>query len=270
VQPASRTDQWIASVMSDRSDAGPHPCRFRYLLCSAPRTGSSWVGAALRATAQAGIPYEYLNPRFAKAYARRFDRQTVSLAEYLRFLESAQSTANGVFGLKMHFEHLTTAFTDAEKQAAFLKRIDRFVVISRRNLVAQALSFLKAAATDVWNTDDPETLARVRTAPFSPSTPDIAHALAQVAAQNAAWPRRLDAAGVDFITLYYEDFVADFAGETQRLVAHLAIPELGTAGLAQPGWFKLADQRTDELQDRFLRAIVGLDRSAPSPEDVSA
>ncbi len=267
MQPSSGTDDWITTVMSDRSDTGPHECRFRYLLCSAPRTGSSWVGAALRDTAQAGIPYEYLNPRFARAYARRFDRAAVSLPEYLRFPKSARCTANGVFGLKMHFEHLANAFNDSEKQAAFLKRFDRFVVVGRRNLVAQALSLLKAAATDVWNTDDAETLARVRAVPFSPSMADIARALAQVAAQNAAWPQRLEAAGASFITLCYEDLVADFVGETQRLVAHLAIAELGATGLAQPRWLKLTDHRTDAIQEHFLRAIVGLGSSGAPPDD---
>jgi LPS sulfotransferase NodH len=246
----------IQSIMSEESDTGPHECRFRYFLCSCPRSGSSMVATALRETGYAGVPHEYLNPNFVKAFARRQNVPDVSRV-YWRFLETRRCSPNGVFGVKAHFRQLTKVVREPDAQAHLLKRFDKFVIITRRNAVAQALSHLKTKSTYVFNTEDAATLARVRSTPFSTSTAAVAEALAHVVEQNTAWPRKLREIGADFITVYYEDLAADFPAQMGRLAQHLAIPELLTVSFAAPRSFKLSDRTTELLQERFLRDIVG-------------
>jgi trehalose 2-sulfotransferase len=265
----SATTARIESIMSGESDTGPYACRRRYLLCSSPRTGSSIVAAALRNTGCAGLPHEYLNPHYIEAFARRMSTNG-SRSEYLSFLESRRCSSNGVFGLKLHFQQFTAGFRKPEHQFQYLQRFDKCVVISRRNAVAQALSLLKAMSIKVWNTESADTLAQVRSVPFSPSTVAVARTLALMIAQNAAWPQKLREAGVDFITVYYEDLAADFPTEMGRLAQHLAIPELLTASFAAPPSLKLSDQTTDLLQERFLRDITGATQSEEPTEAIPA
>jgi LPS sulfotransferase NodH len=250
----------IQSIMSEDFDTGPHECRFRYFLCSCPRSGSSMVATALRDTGCAGVPHEYLNPNFVKAYASRQKAADVSRV-YWKFLETRRCSSNGVFGVKAHFRQLTKVVREPDAQTGFLKRFDKFAIITRRNAVAQALSHLKTKSTYVFNTEDAATLARVRSTPFSPSTTAVAEALAHVVEQNTAWPRKLQELGADFITVYYEDLAADFPAEMRRLAQHLAIPELATVSFAAPRSFKLSDRTTELLQERFLRDIMGTTRS---------
>jgi LPS sulfotransferase NodH len=224
------------------------------------------VAEVLRDTGAAGVPHEYLNPNFVKAYARRKNVADVSRV-YWRFLETRRCTPNGVFGVKAHFRHLNVIFREPDQQLRFLQRFHKFVIISRRNAVAQALSYVKANSTNVWNTDNIDTLAEVRSAPFSPSTDAVARALAFLITQNAAWPQKLREIGADFITVYYEDLVTDFHREMDRIVRHLSIPELVTASIAAPRTLKLSDESTDLLQERFLRDILG---TAPADDPLRA
>jgi trehalose 2-sulfotransferase len=246
----------IQSIMSEDFDTGPYECRFRYFLCSSPRSGSSMVAAALRDTGSAGVPHEYLNANYVKAFARRQNVPDVSRT-YWKFLESRRCTPNGAFGVKAHFRHLSVIFREPDQQLRFLQRFHKFVIISRRNAVAQALSYVKANSTHVWNTDNADTLAEVRSIPFSPSTGAVARALGYVITQNTAWPQKLREIGADFITVYYEDLVEDFLGEMDRIVKHLSIPELVIESIAAPRSLKLSDESADLLQERFLRDIVG-------------
>src|SRR5215204_3248954 len=140
---SSVTNARIARTMSADEDVGPYACSFRYVLCTTPRTGSSMLSASLREFGSLGYPHEYLNLRFVKAWADRCGMARVSMTQYLRFLESRRCSPNGVFGLKVHFSQLEPALGESNRQAEFLRRFDRCIVLGRRNKVAQAISWLR-------------------------------------------------------------------------------------------------------------------------------
>ena len=77
-----------------------------YLLCCIERTGSNLVTRALSGTGLAGRPLEYFNPvEQDKPWIREILGDS-SLADGLPKILSAATTPNGVFGAKLHWNHL--------------------------------------------------------------------------------------------------------------------------------------------------------------------
>lgn len=77
-----------------------------YLLCCIERTGSNLVARALSGTDLAGRPLEYFNPvEQDKAWMRDILGDS-NLADGLPKILSAGTTPNGVFGAKLHWNHL--------------------------------------------------------------------------------------------------------------------------------------------------------------------
>src|SRR5262245_41874422 len=104
-------------------------CRYRYIVCSTQRTGSTLVCRALRDTELAGQPLEFFHPRLVRAFLARFGRKGISKDEFLRFLESHRATPNGVFGMKMHHDQLARLCRQKEAREAFLNRFDRVILV---------------------------------------------------------------------------------------------------------------------------------------------
>ena len=133
-----------------------------YIICSIPRSGSTLLAYLLRDCGGMGVPHEYLHPTVhLPVLARRFQsiRQdgAVDLDLYLRSLRKRRSTANGVFGLKAHFNQLA--------RLLHIPSVGRFfegaqlIRIRRRDLIRQAISYYAADATGVWSTADAASLA---------------------------------------------------------------------------------------------------------------
>src|SRR5437660_9519697 len=77
-----------------------------YIICTAPRTGSTLLAEALKATGCAGRPAEYFD---IHAHNEQYWIRTLGIrndAEYIEKVVEAGTTSNGVFGLKVHFHQL--------------------------------------------------------------------------------------------------------------------------------------------------------------------
>ena len=92
--------------MGPENDLPPAACSFRYLVCSSPRTGSNVITAALQHSGLGGVPFEYLHPNAVPLVFKRFGRANGTMKQYLGLIESCRTSANGVFGIKVHFGQL--------------------------------------------------------------------------------------------------------------------------------------------------------------------
>jgi LPS sulfotransferase NodH len=136
------------------------------IICSAPRTGSSVLAEALAATGYTGRPEEYFD-----VHQKNRDHWMRTLgidrpADYLDKVIAAGSTANGVFGLKLHWHQvpaLFDSFADSmglDRKRATQRPLDEwlrsrfatsyYLWLRRRNKVAQGISYYRAAHSDVW------------------------------------------------------------------------------------------------------------------------
>ena len=121
-----------------------------YFVFSTPRCGSSLLCEALFNTGLAGAPTEYFDQdtrdRFAQIW--HVDSLDKSLDDYLQELLKRKSSSNGVFGSKAHFHQYELTF-GVEKLPSVFTNL-KFILVSRRDVVRQAVSYFRAIETNQW------------------------------------------------------------------------------------------------------------------------
>jgi LPS sulfotransferase NodH len=246
----------IRRDMAPENDFPRTRCRLKYLICSTPRSGSWLLSTGLASTGAAGRPAEFFSPLYVKAYLERTGstREFSSRSGYMRFLQGYRTSPNGVFGMKMHFGHLARVFEGHKDQIAFLRRFDRFIYLTRRDKLAQAVSFWKAFASSVYRVEAGDsTEAPAQEAYYS--FPGIAERLRAIADQERDWSARLSALQEKTYALYYEDLAADYVGSLQQVLAALglveAIPQLDP----EPRVLAQRDETSRAWEERFLHDL---------------
>lgn len=205
--------------------------KLRYLICSTARCGSNMVGDFLHATGLAGDPLEYLNGRFMAGFLRSkglAPTHRLDVGHYLTEIEHRRTSPNGCFGMKMHFEHLQAVFSrDMSRSVAFLRRFQKFILLRRRDKLAQAVSLHRARVTQLWTSDDARFLPADdprlhRQVKFDPVA--LSRALSDIVAQEEGWARTLIKAELPFDVFWYEDLVSDFEQAGAELLGSLGLP----------------------------------------------
>ncbi len=237
----------IAHLMSaERDIASPATPNFRYLICSVPRSGSSLVSQMLTDTGIAGDPLEYLNPAYVRADLRQHPgmhvRSGMPVNEYLAAIERRRTTANGVFGIKLHHSHFSKYWTEApDGGARFLRRFDRVLLIYRRDKAAQAVSYFRAQHSGSWSS-----LTDRFAAPDRGQAPEPAYdatalgeILSYLLAQEHGWRKCLEQHGITYAQIAYEDFISDYEGWSRRVLDLLGLDgveiRIPPAGLDRQG-----------------------------------
>jgi thiol-disulfide isomerase/thioredoxin len=125
-----------------------------YLICATERTGSYLFCDALRATGIAGRPEECFRPHLLAPFSKASDPHAYRVYVQRVLLEGM--TPNGVFEAKLHWSHLEHLQTLPEYQGIPLAELLvgifpnlRYIHISRRDKLRQAVSFWKAMQTDI-------------------------------------------------------------------------------------------------------------------------
>lgn len=135
------------------------PATQRHVIFFTPRSGSSWLHAAVRATQALGEPNEFFNPAFIRSIGRRLQANT--LEEFFDAILRAKKTPNGVFTLEVTYFQ----FIRIGDRAAFFRHLpptSPSVLLVRENIVAQAISLYKAVETEVFhaNVASPDAIRR--------------------------------------------------------------------------------------------------------------
>jgi LPS sulfotransferase NodH len=258
----------IDYLMSPERDFEPRPqgAEFRYVMCSTPRCGSNLVGDMLHDSGLAGDPQEYLNARYIAGYLRaNGGGTTIELKPYQQELETRRTSPNGVFGVKIHFEHVESLWkSNMAAAATYLRKCDRFLLLTRRDKLAQAVSLYKARETQIWSSLDYQFLdkddPRLSIKPEFNAV-QILHALTDLVQQETRWRALLEACQLPYTEVVYEDFVADYVGQSRKLLEVLGLdPDKAKAA---PG---LRKQGTDnDPMIARIRDVIGVGAgSAPA------
>lgn len=123
------------------------------LIATTQRSGSHFLGHMLRETEEYGVPLEYLNPRNAKFWCRRFG--TEDLNELFPHFVRLRTSANGTFCLKAHWGHFSP-FREKIGELTRNKGFEKVVWLVRRNQLAQAISYVIASQTRSFVSGAPE------------------------------------------------------------------------------------------------------------------
>jgi LPS sulfotransferase NodH len=235
--------------------------RRSYFLCATPRSGSSLLCELLASTKVAAWPAEYFW-RGDEAFWR--ERWGISDGDdFIAAALNAGTASYGVFGAKVMWDHLDNLATKARIASGnaadplpeLLARLFpnlRYVWVTRRDRLRQAISLARALETDVWARRPGDAVA-----PAVDATVDVARIERlrnDLEQQDRGWLAYFESAGVRPITVVYEELAADPRGATLALLRDLGLSLPRRRSVPEPVIRPQADEITDEWVERFVRA----------------
>lgn len=240
-----------------------------YVLCTAPRSGSTLLCKLLAATGIAGDPGSHFHePSLAEWLADhdlpevpgRDERDTVAAVFDAAIAHGRGGTP--VFGLrlqrhsfaffaeKLALLHPGPAGDAARMEAAFGCTL--FIHLTRADKVDQAVSLVRAGQTGLWHrAADGSELER--TAPPREPVYDgaaIAAAVAELTGYDRDWDAWFEREGVSPLRLTYDALSADPAGTLATVLEALGLPRAAARGV-KPGTARLADATNRDWVERF-------------------
>ncbi|SEG99880.1 LPS sulfotransferase NodH [Nonomuraea solani] len=226
----------------------------RYVLAAAPRSGSNMLVRTLWHTGRAGFADGYLTDTHVLDYFERWGFETADPAglvkDYIRRLMTCRTSPNGVFGLKVHGEHLPGLEVDLDE----LLLSPRYIWLRRRDRVRQAISYVLAKQTGVWIVDGVYlSTSRARTEPRYDYAEILRH-LHQLDAETRVWERYFARRGHEPHVVYYEDMLADHPGTVLGCLRHLGVQPPDS--LPDPGIKRQSGEVTERWVARFERDVM--------------
>jgi trehalose 2-sulfotransferase len=246
-----------------------------YLICATPRTGSSLLCGLLESSGVGGHPESYFRRPDERSWAAQWGLLhspggSFSYADFVRAAIAAGRTENGVFAARIMWgtlEEMVDKLGDEDPDliGADLNLLNRafgptrFVCLRRDDVVAQAVSWLRAEQTNVWHEADLSRQAQ----PAAEPQFDLGkiHELVQLVNEhNAAWREWFASVGVTPHPVRYEDLVADPVGVTRGILDYLGL-ELPPGHDIRARHRSLTDdvntQWIDRYQDAVREGLVG-------------
>lgn len=209
------TDDAHMEQFADALDVADAPSPMSTLvIASTPRSGSHMLGHMLQQTGLFGVPFEYAMPDNLEVWKRKLG--TKGLDDTLDAIMWRRTTRNGVFCIKLHYEHLQTFGGLAEALRRFPN--PRLVRIVREDVLAQAISFVKASQTGIWlhgQAGNPDAASYDREA--------IHAALQKVVLDNASWSYDIAHAGLRAPTVIFEELLADLPSCARKVADHVGV-----------------------------------------------
>lgn len=229
-----RREPWDAT-----EDLGPYEFRRGYVVASIQRSGSTLLATALRQTRELGVTHEYfsyeamshfderwgvLRPRHLRRWddgirrrvpgmqVRSMPWTTRSLRHYLALVRRHRCTANGVFGMKLHSNHLANLASHGLDVDRWLHQPD-YVRITRQDRLGQAVSWLRADQTGRY-----VGTMEARAEPVYDRA-GIDDRLAQIEESERLWDRHLIGRPVHRVV--YEELVTDWSAVMTGVMASL-------------------------------------------------
>lgn len=271
-----------SSIPAEEAGALPHTS---YLICATERVGSYVLADALAGTGIAGRPAEFFHrshvqtlscsPRapsgvFAThpgGYPDRGGGSRVAYERYFSHVVQAGTTANGIWGGKIHWSHLERLILDI-RQVPGLRNLDaptllegtlpnlRYIRLSREDRVRQAISLFRARRTGVWWLLDGSEEAQSATSLPEPSFDfaAISRLLAQIEAHEAAWHDYFAACGAKPLVLSYEGVAADLPAAVRQVLGYIGLDVPADFAVPRPRFKKQADGLSEAWAERFHRA----------------
>ena len=267
-----------------------------YLICTTPRSGSTFLSQALASTGVAGRPEEYFQQLTATGLPRRpvdylegldaeavptprgapdgdhrvdpmFDpRRFAGFGDYVSWVLGTATTSNGVFGAKImsaYVDGLATGLREALGDpapdttpgllAAVFPRL-RYVFLVREDKVRQAVSLWRAIQTWQWREDAPEAGHVDAARGDGALRYDFAaldHLRRRLADEERWWRAYFADAGIEPLTIVYEQFADGHDDVVRAVLRHLEIPFDGTWTLPSPTMRRQSDGLSGDWAARF-------------------
>lgn len=240
-----------------------------YILCTAPRSGSTLLCRMLTETGVAGRPASYFHEPCVADWAARLDLAPGNDADdralqvsVLRAAQDKGRNGAGPFGLRLQrhsfpyfMERLEDIFPDERTDTERLRRAfgaTAFIYLTRADKVEQAVSYAKARQSGLWHVA-PDGTEQERLAPRAEPVYDAAEIAEQVetfAQYDRDWESWFAGQGLEPLRIGYEDLSADPQQMLRRTLEVLGLDGRAADGIG-PGVGKLADDVSRDWVARF-------------------
>ncbi|HZU14541.1 MAG TPA: Stf0 family sulfotransferase [Chloroflexota bacterium] len=246
-------------------DLEPH---LSYFVCFTPRSGSTLLCEALHNTGVAGHPEEYFN-RLTGAYVGdplwKQEENSVHGHEYFERVLAWGTTPNGVFALKVAASHLevmdsTLRLMLPDNNGTLHERIAaavpnaKYLLVTRRDKVKQAVSLVKAKQTGRWMARRSERPQKHRVAY---NFHLIDSAVREILDEEAYWARYFARAGIMPHCIVYEDLVLDTPRALRGVMEYLNISLPRDFILPASRLSRQADEVSASWVQRYETAVQG-------------
>ena len=193
------------------------------IIASQPRCGSHMLGQMLQSDGRFGVPLEYFHLRHFGAWEQRLREETgkneVSASMVLSKLRQVRTSHSGIMSIKAHWSQfepmLDTAIAPQLKQA-------KFVILERRDKLAQAISYVIADQTNQWVSEHQAVSEPVYNREL------INARLARIDQQIAGWLEFLTSNSLCYMTVIYEDLVSQPQKTINDIAAFMGLKKIYT------------------------------------------
>jgi trehalose 2-sulfotransferase len=238
-----------------------------YIICTNPRSGSYLLCGGLASTTIAGRPREWFNPRGEEGRRSRWGLRKFSDASYAVYLDQVRvrsTTRNGISGIKLHFYQfveLTNKLADvegfeglttAEMMAKAFPNL-KYLWLTRRDKVRQAISYLLAAKTGTWwQIEGGKSSRREDTVAEANFEPEKVDRLMEKLVQNdVAWQSYFESNHISPLIVHYEDLSADYGSTVVRVLKWLGIKSADAVAVRPSRFKKQSTARNERWLERY-------------------
>ena len=197
---------------------------YRYCIASTPRSGSTLISRMLLSSNLAGDPKQYLNPLLMQAW-QKINKKNLSFSDYIKELEAKRTTNNGFFGIKIHGRHLEelSKKISAKSVISFVESFDKFIFISRKDKINQAISYYIARSTGVFHFDQEDWIEefKIPQPDFNPIK--ILNHLSFILKEEMLWESFFEKINKPVYRINHEDFVKEYAKKSKEIFDFLGI-----------------------------------------------
>lgn len=240
-----------------------------YMICTAPRSGSTLLCRLLAETGVAGKPASHFHEPSLAEWAQRLGVEPEAAASEREVVEVCIQAArsqgrsdNGIFGLRLQrpsfaffFSHLALvhpgASSDRDRFEGVFGRT-LFIHLSRTDKVEQAVSCLKAEQTGLWHVaadgSDVERIGPPREPEYD--GPALQAWVDAMTGYDRDWNAWFASEAIEPVRISYDDLSADPKGTLRRVLAALGLDPAAAAQVS-PSVRKMADDTNRAWVTRF-------------------
>ncbi|QPC87518.1 hypothetical protein GA830_12750 [Mesorhizobium sp. NBSH29] len=191
----------------------PLPASRGYAICTSPRSGSNFLCQHLSASGVLGQPLEYFNWRGRRVFEN--PAYPDDIPGQVEQILSVGATSNGIYAFKI-FAHQHDWISGEISWFDALPEL-RLVLLTRRNVLAQAISWARALQTGQYRASQIAICEPV----FDPDL--IATQLRAIVVETARWELFFARTGIQPLRLIYEDFVDAPRSAVQAVASFMGV-----------------------------------------------
>ncbi|GAC34239.1 Stf0 family sulfotransferase [Paraglaciecola polaris] len=213
------------------------------IIASTARSGSHMLGHALHTTGSFGFPLEYTNPANFKEWQRLLKKET--LPEVIDELQARRTSDNGVFSIKIHYSHLKMYGGFNGLRALFPDAY--YVLLSRKDVLKQAVSLSIAAQTGIWITGQ-------KAKSDSPKYDyiGIKNCLKNTILEQASWRYSLATSGANFLEMNFDAIKSNIPGAVSKVATFMDVGLTPEKMPLKP----VTQQQSSELNNLWLNRFL--------------